>query len=180
MEQGIILAVVLSLLQHVRHSYRPLTGVLVRDAADHWRLEDPLPVRVAEPGLVMFWFGSGLFYANVAFFAEQARKLIHQSPTPVRWLVIDATAITELDFSAGCAVAELHQDLAKAGVVLALIVVPVRHSGTLKRMGLSEAIGANRIFESRQACVAAYLSESSNMQVIAPASEKADSASSLR
>jgi high affinity sulfate transporter 1 len=178
-EKGIIVAVVLSLLQHVRHSYRPLTGVLVQDAADHWRLEDPLPVRVAEPGLVMFWFGSSLFYANAAFFAEQARQLVHQSPTPVRWLAIDATAITELDFSAGCAVAELHQDLAKAGVVLALIVVPVRHFGTLKRMGLSEAIGASRIFESRQACVAAYRSECS-AQVDALTSDKTDSASPLR
>src|SRR5215470_11538297 len=46
-ETGIILAVVLSLLQHVRHSYRPLTGVLVQDASDHWRLEDPLPGKMA-------------------------------------------------------------------------------------------------------------------------------------
>jgi high affinity sulfate transporter 1 len=158
-EKGIIVAVVLSLLQHVRHSYRPLTGVLVQDAADHWRLEDPLPGKMAEPGLVIFWFGSDLFYANVAFFAEQARKLVYQSPSPVRWLVIDATAITKLDFSAGRAVAELHQDLAKAGVVLALIVVPARRFGTLERMGLSKLIGANRIFETRQDCMAAYRSE---------------------
>ena len=158
-EKGIIVAVVLSLLQHVRHSYRPLTGVLVQDAADHWRLEDPLPGKVAAPGLIIFWFGSDLFYANVAFFAEQARKLVYQSPSPVRWLVIDATAITKLDFSAGRAVAELHQDLAKAGVVLALIVVPARRFGTLERMGLSKLIGANRIFETRQDCMAAYRSE---------------------
>src|SRR5215469_10208153 len=36
-EQGIILAVVLSLLMHVRHSYRPHFGVVVRDERDHWR-----------------------------------------------------------------------------------------------------------------------------------------------
>jgi MFS superfamily sulfate permease-like transporter len=160
-EKGIIVAVVLSLLQHVRHSYRPLSGVLVRDADDHWQLEDPLPGKVAEPGLVIFWFGSDLFYANVAFFAEQVRKLVYQSPSPVRWLVIDATAITKLDFSAGRAVAELHQDLAKAEVILALIVVPARRFGTLERMGLSKLIGANRIFETREDCMAAYRSECS-------------------
>jgi MFS superfamily sulfate permease-like transporter len=159
-EKGIIIAVVLSLFQHVRHSYRPLTGVLVKDAADHWQLEDPVPGKLAEPGLVIYWFGSDLFYANAAFFAEQARKLVYQSPSPVRWLVIDATAITKMDFSAGCAVAELRQDLAKTGVVLALIVVPVRHFGTLGRMGLSKVIGANRIFETREASLAAYRSES--------------------
>jgi high affinity sulfate transporter 1 len=158
-EQGIILAVVLSLLQHVRRSYRPQTGVVVRDAADHWCIEDPLPVKLAEPGMVIFWFGADLFYANVAFFAEQARMLVHESPTPVRWLTIDATAITGLDFSAGRALAELQQDLAQIGVTLALIVVPVRHWGNLERMGLIELIGANRIFESRQACLAAFQSE---------------------
>jgi MFS superfamily sulfate permease-like transporter len=158
-EQGIILAVILSLLQHVRRSYRPHTGVALRDADDHWRLEDSLPGRMAEPGLVIFWFGTDLFFANVPFFAEQVRKLVDHSPTPVRWLVIDATAITDLDFSAGRAVAELQQDLANAGVVLALIVVPVRHHGDLEQMGLIKLIGADRIFDSRRACLAAYRSE---------------------
>ena len=159
-EQGIILAVVLSLLQHVRRSYRPQTGVLVRDAAaDQWRIEDPLPVKLAEPGMVIFWFGADLFYANVAFFAEQVRMLVHESPTPVRWLTIDATAISGLDFSAARALAELQQDLAKIGVTLALIVIPVRHWSNLERMGLIELIGANHIFESRHACLAAYQSE---------------------
>ena len=104
----------------------------------------------------MFWFGAGLFYANVSYFAEQVRGLVHRSPSPVRWLVIDARAVTELDYSAGRALAELHQDLSKAGVVLALIVVPVRHQGSIERMGLVNLIGANRIFESRHKCIQAY------------------------
>ena len=128
-------------------------------AADQWRIEDPLPVKLAEPGMVIFWFDADLFYANVAFFAEQARMLVHESPTPVRWLTIDATAISGLDFSAGRALAELQQDLAKIGVTLALIVIPVRHWSNLERMGLIELIGANHIFESRHACLAAYQSE---------------------
>jgi high affinity sulfate transporter 1 len=158
-EQGILLAVVLSLLQHVRHSYRPHTGVIVRDATGNWSVEDPVPGRMAEPGMVMFWFGRDLFYANAAFFAEQARKLVDYSPSPVRWLVIDATAITGVDFSGGRALAELQQDLAKAGVVLAVVAVPVRHYANLDRMGLVDLIGSNRIFDSKHACVAAYKSE---------------------
>jgi MFS superfamily sulfate permease-like transporter len=71
-EQGIVLAAVLSLLHHVSHSYRPHIGLMVRDAGGTWRLQEPVPVKMAAPGLVMFWFGRDLFYANVAFFAEQA------------------------------------------------------------------------------------------------------------
>jgi SulP family sulfate permease len=168
-EQGIILAVVLSLLQHVWHSYRPQTGVIVHDALDHWRIDDPIPGSMAEPGLVIFWFGADLFYANVAFFAEQARQLVHQSPSPVRWLVIDATAITGLDFSAGLSLAELQRDLTDLGVVLALIVVKVRHHDDLENMGLYKLIGTHRIFETRQACMAAYKAECSMQNDVAHA-----------
>ena len=158
-EQGIILAVVLSLLQHVRRSYRPHTGVIVRDASDDWRLDDPVPGRMVEPGLVIFWFGAELFYANAGLFVEQARRLVADAPSPVRWLAIDATAMTGLDFSAGRALAQLQKDLAKVGVVLAIITLPIKHHTELECMGLIELIGANRIFESRHACLSAYNSE---------------------
>jgi sulfate permease, SulP family len=143
---------------HVRHSYRPHTGVIVRDDADHWRIEDCVPGKLAEPGMLMFWFGASLFYANVSFFAEQVRKLVDQQPADLRWLVIDARAIIELDYSAGCALAELHQDLSKIGVILALIVVSERHQGTLVRMGMVDLIGEEHIFESRYECIQAYRS----------------------
>jgi MFS superfamily sulfate permease-like transporter len=159
-EQGILLAVVLSLLMHVRQSYRPHIGVVVRDDADHWRIENPVPGKQAEPGMVMFWFGAGLFYANVAYFAEQARKLVHLSPSPVRWLVLDARAVTELDFSAGRALTELHEDLKTDGVVFAMIVTTLKHQDDLERMGLDKLIGEHHIFESRYDCVQAYRSES--------------------
>jgi len=73
-----------------------------------------------------------------------------------RWLVIDATAITGLDFSAVRTVAELQHDLAKAGVTLALVALPKQRHVYLERMESLELIGARRIFESRHACVAAY------------------------
>ena len=160
-EQGIFLAVVLSLLQHVRRSYRPHTAVILQDEADQWRMEEAVPGKMIEPGMVMYWFGSDLFYANAAFFSEQMLKLVYESPSPVRWLVIDASAISGIDFSAGRALAELQQDLAKAGVTLAIARVQLRPGGDLERMGLVKLIGANRIFPSRRACLEAYRSEGS-------------------
>ena len=158
-EQGIILAVVLSLLQHVRRSYRPHTGVVIQDQVDHWRIQDAVPGRMIVPGMIMYFFGSDLFYANVGFFAQQVRKLLNDSPTPVRWFVIDCSAVTNLDFTAGRALMDLREDLEKAGVVLALSRLQLRPHGHLERMGLVDLIGANRIFDSRHACVAAYQSE---------------------
>jgi high affinity sulfate transporter 1 len=155
-KEGILLALVLSLLQHVRHSYHPHAAVVLHDAHDHWRLEAAEPGRMIEPGLVMFWFGSDLFYANASLFTEKVRRLVDESPSPVRWLVVDASAITEIDYSAGRAVLELQQDLAKAGVVLGIARMNRQDHGNFYRLGLAAAIGEDHIFASRRQCLAAY------------------------
>jgi SulP family sulfate permease len=105
---------------------------------------------------VMFWFGADLFYANAASFVTRARQLVDESPSPVRWLVIDCGAITSIDFSAGRALAELQQDLSKKGVVLALARANPKAGGGLERLGLLKLIGPDRIFSSRRQCLAAY------------------------
>ncbi len=155
-EHGILLALVLSLLQHVRHGYRPNTAVILSDPDEHWRMEPVTPGKMIEPGLVMYWFGADLYYANANHFVEQAHLLVNQSPTPVRWLIIDAGAITTIDFSAGRALHELQQDLAKQGVVLALTRVSTNLREDLNRLELTKGIGTNRMFVSRRDCLAAY------------------------
>jgi MFS superfamily sulfate permease-like transporter len=158
-EQGILLAAILSLLQHVQRSYRPHTAVIVQDPVEQWRMEPAVPGKMLETGMVMFWFGSDLFYANSGLFAEDARRLVRESPTPVRWFAIDCSAITGLDYSAGRTLSDLQMDLAKAGVVLALARIQSKHQGDLERMGLIDLIGPNRIFMSRQHCLDAYRAE---------------------
>ncbi len=155
-EQGILFALIVSLLQFVRRSYRPHTAVILQDVQDHWRMEPAVPGRMIEPGLVLYWFGAELFYANAGHFADEVRRLAAESPTPVKWLAIDASAITAIDFSAGKAIKKLQQDLTGAGVVLALARVQSRPRGDLEKLGLIKAIGADRIFDSRHACLEAY------------------------
>ena len=155
-EQGILLSLVLSLFQFVRRSYQPHTAVILRDAADQWRMEPTAPGKFVDPGMVCYWFGAELFYANAAHFAEEARRLASESPSPVRWLVVDAGAITSIDFSAGQALKELQRDLASQGVVLAMTRVSPGLRADLDRLELTGVIGSGRIFDSRRECFAAY------------------------
>jgi high affinity sulfate transporter 1 len=155
-EQGIMLALLLSLIQHVRRSYQPHMALIVSDAVEHWRMEPLETDDMIEPGLVMFWFGSELFYANASRFSDSAHRLVAESPSPVRWLAVDASAITAIDFSAGAMLRELQQDLAKQGVVLALTRVSSGLQSDLNDLGLTSAIGANHIFVSRRDCLTAY------------------------
>src|SRR5215469_7880601 len=74
-ETGIVLAMVVSLLRIVAHSYRPPTGVLVRTDPNFWQTVPAVPGTVTEPGLAIYRFGSSLFYANSGRFAEEIAAL---------------------------------------------------------------------------------------------------------
>jgi sulfate permease, SulP family len=147
-EQGILLAMVLSLVRHVRHSYRPHTAVLVQDSAGQWRSTPATPGASSGPGLVVFQFGADLFYANAGRFATDVRSLVGQTPTPVTWLVVDAGAITSVDYSAARVLRELQDDLLRAEVVLLLVHAPVSLQADLKRHNVEEVIGADHIFDT--------------------------------
>ena len=166
-ERGIILALVLSLLDHVRHGYQPHTAVVLRDPVDHWQMVPVAPGKMTEPGLVLYWFGADLYYANAHLFTEQARLLAAAGSPEVRWLVVDSGAITGLDYSAAAALKQLQLDLAKQGVVLAFTRVNDSFREDLDRMDLTAAIGAEHIFRSRKICVAAYFAsqETANRSV---------------
>jgi SulP family sulfate permease len=145
-EQGIVLAMVLSLLRIVKHSYHPHTAVLTRDGAGIWQLNPVVPGARTEPALVIYRFGAPLFYANAGRFAEEIMLLVGPAPSSLRWLVVDAGAITHVDYTAARVIQELQKDLAQRGVALVFAHVQSDLKPDLDRHHLTEVIGANRIF----------------------------------
>jgi SulP family sulfate permease len=156
-EQGILLAMVLSLLRIVRHSYRPHTGVFVVNEGDIWQVVPAVPGAVTRPGLAIYRFGATLFYANASLFAEQIRGLVGPTPSPVHWLVVDAEAITNVDYTAARMVRELHEELADRGVVLVFARVPPSLKADLDRHLLIEVIGPAQFFDRLHDAVAAFV-----------------------
>ncbi len=147
-EQGILLAIALSLIRHVRHSYRPHVSVLAPGASGRW---EPAPARAGmqtAPGLIVCRFGADLFYANADSFADTARALVAGAPAPVRDLVIDASATTNIDFSAARVVRALIADLQQQGVQIVLGRVSNGLRADLERHGVAAALGENRIFST--------------------------------
>jgi high affinity sulfate transporter 1 len=155
-EQGIVFAMVLSLLRIVRHSYHPHTAVLRRGEGGIWQLNPVVPGAVTEPGLVIYRFGAPLFYANAGRFAEEIELLAGPAPSSLRWLVVDAGAIIQVDYTAARVVRELHDDLAQRGVELVFAHVQSDLRPDLDRHHLTEVIGANRIFDSLHDALDAY------------------------
>ena len=147
-EIGILLAIVLSLLRHVQHSYRPHTGVLVRGPAGEWQIEPCRPGVVTEPGLLVYRFGADLFYANERRFTDELRALVDGASPPLRGVVVDASAVSDLDYSAAQSLRQLIAELQRRHIALAFGRVSPALRSDMQRHGIAAALGAAHIHAS--------------------------------
>jgi SulP family sulfate permease len=154
-EQGILLAIALSLFRHVRHSYNPHTIMLMPNATGRWVPMPSAPGKQTEPGLIVYRFNSDLFYANAGRFADQVRSLVKRAPTPVRWFIVDAGPITDIDYSAAQSVRDLLDDLSrqKVGIIFARVSPYLRSD--MDRYRITAAVGETRIFATLHEAIAA-------------------------
>ncbi len=152
-EQGIVLAMVMSLLRIVQHSYHPHTAVLVEGPGGLFQLTAPVPGTVSEPGLVIYRFGAPLFYANAGRFADEIRGL---AVSTVRWVLVDAGAITKVDYSAARTIRELLTELADRHVGLAVAHVEPELQADLDRHQLTGLIGPAQVFDKLHDAVAHF------------------------
>ena len=146
-EDGIVLAVVASIIDHLRHTYRPRNSILVKSAAGHWH---PVPVRPGartEKALVVYRFGTDLYYANVSRLAEDVRA-ITGAGGPLRWLVLDSAAIGDVDYTAGSVLSEVIKLLHERDVrfIVTSMLVPVRRQ--LDRYGIRGPNGPDAFYET--------------------------------
>jgi MFS superfamily sulfate permease-like transporter len=155
-EQGIVLAMVVSLLRVVQHSYHPHSGVLIADGGGSWKLVPVAPSVVTEPGMVLYRFGAALFYANAGRFLEEVSLVVQPMPSGVRWVVVDAEAMTHVDYTAARVVMTLKKNLTEAGVELAFARLPWELRSDFDRHHLIEAIGPARIFDRLHDAIAAF------------------------
>jgi len=154
-EQGILLAMALSLFRHVRHSYRPHTMMLEPDARGRWVPEPATPGKVTEPGLIVYRFGADLFYANQNRFIDEVRALVNEAPTPVRWLVVDAGAITDIDYSAAQSLRDLLEDLRRQTIGTIFGRVNDYLRADMDRHRITSVVGPEHIFQTLHEAVAA-------------------------
>jgi MFS superfamily sulfate permease-like transporter len=144
---GIIAAVILSLIAHTRYSYQLRTRVLTRAKSGHWVPHKVAPNRLAAPGIVVYRFEADLFYANAGRFMEEVLTIVKETDPPLRWVVLDASQINNVDYTAGKTLAQLRAELDRRAVGLASIAVPEGVLIEMKRYHtLSDAALAHAIF----------------------------------
>ena len=146
-EEGILLAVVASVIDHVRHTYHPFNSVLVKSPAGHWQPAPVLPGTRTEPGLVIYRFGTSLYYANASRLIDDIMALAAQGG-PLRWMVIDFAAIGDVDFTAAAVLTRVIEHLRKRHIRLTVssVLGPVREQ--LDRYGISAALGPGAYYDT--------------------------------
>ena len=146
-EEGIALAVAASIIDHLRHTSHPHNSVLVKSPAGHWQ---PAPVRPGartEEGLAIYRFGTSLYYANAARLIDDVTALATQG-SPLRWMILDAAAIGDVDYTAAAVLTRVIEHLRKQHIHFAVssALGPVRKQ--LDRYGISAALGPGAYYDT--------------------------------
>jgi sulfate permease, SulP family len=120
---------------------------MIQDSKWTWKVVPAARGAATRPGLVLYHFGAALFYANANRFSEEILRLAGPAPSAVRWLIVDAEAITNVDYTAARVVGELNKILAGAGILLGFARLPSETKADFARHHQTEVVGSSRIFD---------------------------------
>jgi sulfate permease, SulP family len=146
-EQGILLAIVLSLLIHTQHGYKPKNSVLEVDTTGKPHMVPVSTHTQAIPGLMIYRFHHSAYYANAELLSQEVLDLVNTAQPPLAWFCIDATAMDDIDFSAAATLRELYHTLKEKGVRLVMAEVSDSVRTQLERSELIDLVGKDAIYE---------------------------------
>jgi len=167
-EEGIALAVAASIIDHLRHTSHPLNRVLVKSPAGYWQPAPVQPGARTEDGLAVYRFGTNLYYANAHHLIDDLTVLA--SGSPPRWIIFDAAAIGDIDYTAAAALTRTIEDLRTRNIrfVISNALPPVRKQ--LDRYGISDALGPGAYYGTAdEALEAFHAAEATTSDLTAPA-----------
>jgi MFS superfamily sulfate permease-like transporter len=146
--QGILLAIFLSVVVHLRNSYRPKNTLEVmrsNGTIDTTPLDQRSELL---PGLIVYRFAHSMYYANANLFSEEVLELVEHADPPLSWFCLEASAVADVDITAGDTLREIHGQLAERGVRLVLCNINDDVRTELGRYGTLELIGEDAVFDS--------------------------------
>ena len=161
-EQGIILAIVASILEVIRRHYKPKVFVVTVSPNGDESYAKAIPGAQSDAGLIIFRYDSDLFYANANRFVDDVEALIDKAPDPVRWLILDAKSVDDIDYSAGVSIAGLMDYLKARQVTFALSGADTGLIDTLRAYDLLDRIGADHLHDSLSEALDAFRADSTS------------------
>jgi SulP family sulfate permease len=156
---GVLVTVVLSLFLAAIRAAQPDRTFLVRvPGTDSFRGVASVTDGEAVPGMVIYRFDGPLFFANAQLLADDIEAAItaQADRTPVRWVVLDAESIGDVDSTGAGMLADLADSLAERGITLAFARLKGSVSEYLARAEIMDKIGSAHVFLEVDDAVAAF------------------------
>jgi high affinity sulfate transporter 1 len=152
---AIIAAVVLSVADVVRRAAHPADAVLGWSAPnDRYVDVSDEPDAGVTPGVVVYRIQDRMFFANAHFFKRRVWAAVEGAPPPVHHVVLDASAIGDIDSSAAVALREVVTGLARRNIDLHVARASVELRHLFEELGLTEVIGPTHFHGTVTAAVA--------------------------
>jgi len=155
-EQGIIVAMVLSLLDHVRRGSRSKNSLIVARQADGWRTSPVSSPAQFEPGLLAYRFSHSMYYANAEQFSEEVIELANSADPGLSWFCIDAAAIAEVDYSAAATLRSVYGILKDKGIRMVFALASEDLRADLDRLGITDLVGKDAFYATGDDLLNAY------------------------
>jgi len=153
---AVIIAFLLTTIDVIRRASQPGTWVLCEAPDGSHFIPKETDHTPDASGLIVYRFGAPIYFANASLFLEEIDKLVTQAAPPLRWFVLDAEAILDIDTTGAATLRQVLSLLSKHGVTFAMSRPSPRLSRVLKHYHLMELIGENRMYSTNRRAVAAY------------------------
>lgn len=140
--EGLAIAVGLSLGNFVRRAWRPHDAVLGRiEGLRGYHDVERHPEAVQIPGLVIFRFDAPMFFANAQHFQRRLARVIRATGGSVRWVVVAAEPVTDIDTTAAETLREILDEFEARDIHLAFAELKGPVKDRLRTYGLYDRIG---------------------------------------
>jgi high affinity sulfate transporter 1 len=158
---GILFAVALALARFVRQAARPRDEVLgkVDGLPGFHSIERHGTNAKTLPGLVLFRFNGPLTFFNADYFKQRALVAADAAGKEVRWFVIDAIPISDIDVNGLYALRDLKLELESRGTTLMLAGRRTELLIWLRKIGVFRAELDSRLFPTLNQAFKAYRRE---------------------
>ena len=154
---GVVVAIALSILDLLRRISQPHDGILgyIPGVAGMHDIDD-YPRSRQVPGLVVYRYDSPLFFANAENFKRRSLAAVEEAATPVKWFLLNAESIVELDLTGADGLEDVRRTLQDRGVVFAMARVKHDVWELLQSIGFVDKVGRELIFATLPTAVDAF------------------------
>jgi len=154
-EQGIIFAILLSLIDHTRRGYHPKNALFAKKSPNSLELM-PLSSNVqVSPGLLIYRFSHSLYYANTELFSNEVNELVKNASFPINWFCIDVTALDDIDFTATQTLISIQNTFKEKGIRIVFLSIMHKNKSENDHK-LEQIFGKDSHYESLHHVISDY------------------------